>query len=61
MSNVDDDGGGRMMELNDLLLFSSSSSLRTAIRNSTFAFVRSPWTTTRRRDKKTKGEKKEQQ
>jgi hypothetical protein len=44
MSNVD---GGRMMELNDVLLLS-----RIAIRTSTFAIVRSPWTTARRIDKK---------
>ncbi len=31
--------------------------LNRLIRNSTFAFVRSPWTTTRRRDKKTKRER----
>jgi len=51
MSSVD---GGRMMELNDVLLLLLS---RTAIRTSTFAIVRSPWTTTRRTDKK----KEEQQ
>jgi len=53
MSSVD---GGRMMELNDVLLLLLPLS-RTAIRTSTFAIVRSPWTTTRRTDKK----KEEQQ